>query len=206
MGKDKFFNGNIGAAILAGGKNSRMSGSNKAFIKINGAAIIERSIKILQGIFEELIIVTNSPEEFKSFGKEATIITDIIKNVGPLGGIHAALSVTSKKGIFFVACDMPFLHNALILRQLKDFEKASCECLVPRIGGSIEPLHAVYKKSLKDKISSFIKEGADYSIRGFLETINVCYWDLESSRFNRGIFKNLNTKEDLENAGGFLCV
>jgi len=205
MGKDKVFNA-IGAAILAGGKNSRMSGSNKAFIKINGVAIIERSIRILQEIFEEIIIVTNSPEEFKSFGKEATIKTDIIKNIGPLGGIHAALSATSKKGIFFVACDMPFLHNALILRQLKDFEKANCECLVPRIGGSIEPLHAVYKKNLKDKINSFVKEGADYSIRAFLETIDVSYWDLKNSRLNREIFKNLNTKEDLEKAGGSLCV
>ncbi len=204
MGKDKVVN-NIAAAILAGGKNSRMSGFNKALIEINGTPIIERSIKILQGIFEEIIIVTNSPEEFKSFEKETRIITDRIKNVGPLGGIHAALSTTSKEGVFFVACDMPFLHNALILRQLKDFRRANCECLVPRIGDSIEPLHAVYKKALKEKINGFVKDSQDYSIRSFLKTSNVCYWDLKNSRLNRGIFKNLNTKEDLEKAGGLLC-
>jgi len=197
MGKDKVFN-NIGAAILAGGKNSRMSGFNKAFIEINGVPIIERLIKILRGIFDEVIIATNSPEEFKSFEKETMIITDIIKNVGPLAGIHAALSTSKKEAVFFVACDMPFLHNDLILRQLKDFENADSECLVPRIGSSIEPLHAVYKKALKDNINSFVKEGEDYSIRGFLETIDVCFWDLKNSRLNKGIFKNLNTKEDLK--------
>ncbi len=204
MGKDKGFN-NIGAAILAGGKNSRMSGLNKALIEINGVPIIQRTIKILQGIFGEIIIVTNSPEEFKLFQKEAMTTTDIIKNAGPLGGIHSALSVTQKEAVFFVACDMPFLHNAFILRQLKDFENADCECLVPRIGSSLEPLHAVYKKALKDKIDSFVKEGTDYSIRSFLKTIDVCFWDLKNSRLNRGIFKNLNTKEDLEKAGGSLC-
>ncbi len=204
MGRDNVFN-DIGAAILAGGKNSRMSGFNKALIEINGAPVIARSIKILQEIFEEIFIVTNHPEEFKLFEKETMIITDTIRNVGPLGGIHAALSATSKEGVFFVACDMPFLHNALILRQLKDFAKANCECLVPRIGSSIEPLHAIYKKSLKSKINSLVRESANYSIRGFLDTIDVCYWDLKNSRLNREVFKNLNTKEDLEKAGGSLC-
>ncbi|MDD5449814.1 MAG: molybdenum cofactor guanylyltransferase [Candidatus Omnitrophica bacterium] len=203
MRKDKVFN-NLGAAILAGGKNSRMSGFNKAFIEINGIQVIARSIKILQGIFEEIVIVTNSPEEFKLFVKEAVIITDIIRNVGPLGGMHAALSATSKEGVFFAACDMPFLHNDLILRQLKDFAKTNCECLVPRIAGFVEPLHAIYKKSLKDKINDYVKETADYSIRGFLKKIDVCYWDLENSRLNRKMFRNLNTKEDLEEVGGAL--
>jgi len=204
MGKNKVVN-NITAAILAGGKNSRMSGFNKALIEINGITIIQKTIKILQGIFGEIIIITNSPEEFKLFEKETTIVADTIKNSGPLGGMHAALSVTSKKAVFFVACDMPFLHNALILRQLKDFERTNCECLVPRIGNSIEPLHAVYKKALEGKIESFLKESTDYSVRSFLETVNVCYWDLKNSRMNREIFKNLNTKEDLEKTIRSLC-
>jgi len=100
---------------------------------------------------------------------------------------------------------MPFLHNALIRRQIKCFSETNCDCLIPRLGASIEPLHSVYKKYLKDKINSFVKVSNDYSIRSFLETINVCYWDLKNSRLNRKIFNNLNTKEDLEKAGGFLC-
>lgn len=196
MGKDKVFN-NIGAAILAGGKSSRMSGLNKALIEINGSSVIQRTIKILRSSFEEIIIVTNSPEEFKLFEKEAMIITDVIKNAGPLGGIHAALSATSKKEVFFVACDMPFLHNAVIHQQLDYFSKINCDSLVPKHGSSIEPLHAVYKKRLKHDIEVFLKNSRHYSIRCFLETVNTHYLELGESRFYKNVFKNLNTPEDL---------
>lgn len=193
--------GKVAAAVLAGGKNSRMKGKNKALLRINGVFLIERTAKLLKEIFEEVIIVTNSPGDFKQYKNYAVITEDIIKDTGPLGGIHSALSRTSKEAVFFAACDMPFLHNALILRQLQVFDQTNCECLVPRIESSIEPLHAVYKKDLKDKISAFVKGSKGYSIRSFLKTIDVRYLDLENNRFNRNIFKNLNTMEDLENAG-----
>ncbi len=188
---------NIAGAILAGGRNSRMSGLNKAFIRINGTSIIQRTLRIFEKIFDEIIIVTNSPQDFASYKKDVTLATDIIKGIGPLGGIHAALSVTSKKAVFFVACDMPFLHNALILRELDCFNKVECDCLVPRAGASIEPLHAIYKKDLMENINSFVKNNSNYSIRKFLETINVYYWDLEESRSNKKIFVNFNTTKDL---------
>ena len=63
-------------------------------------------------IFKEVILVTNSPEDYVLFENECRIIPDIIKDKGPLGGIHSALSNTAKKAVFFVACDMPYLHNA----------------------------------------------------------------------------------------------
>lgn len=204
MKKDKIIS-NIAAAILAGGKNSRMSGFNKAFIQIDGIPIIQRTLKLLKGIFEEVVLVTNSPQDFSAYDKEVIIATDIIKNVGPLGGMHSALSVTSKKAVFFVACDMPFLHNALISKQLNYFSKTNCDCLVPRLDASVEPLHSIYKKYLKDKINSFVQNSNDYSIRNFLKTIDVYYWDLTNNRLNREIFKNLNTKEDLKRAKAALC-
>ena len=188
---------NVAAAILAGGRNSRMAGQNKGFIQIDGKPIIARTIELLEGIFEEIILVTNSPQEYKSYKKAVVMVEDIIKGAGPLSGIYSALSVTRKEAVFFVACDMPFLHNASILQQLELFAKIDCDCLVPRIGSFAEPLHAIYKKSLRDNIDGFIRDSNDYSIRSFFKTVNVYYWDLENSRFNKKIFKNVNTKEDL---------
>lgn len=195
----------IAAAILAGGKNSRMAGSNKAFISINGTPIIQRTIELLEEIFDEVILATNTPEDFRLYKERVVITKDIIKGIGPLAGIHSALSQTSKEGVFFVACDMPFLHIDLIRKELTCFNKAGCDCLVPRIGSYIEPLHAIYKKSIKDAIQSFAKDNGNYSIRNFLKTRDVFCWDLEDNIFNRKIFKNLNTKEDLKEIGGVLC-
>ncbi len=52
------------AVILAGGKSSRM-GSNKAFLKLNGKAFIERQIDLLREMFDEIFISANTPSEYE---------------------------------------------------------------------------------------------------------------------------------------------
>ncbi len=193
---------NISAAILSGGKNRRMAGKNKAFIEIGGERLIQKTVRLLKGIFPEVLIVANSPEEYSAYESECRIISDEIKDIGPLGGIHAALSKTSTEAVFFAACDMPFLHNAFIREEIEHFNKTACDALVPRIGASIEPLHAIYRKELRDKIAGFARTGKDHSVRNFLETIGAAYWDLEDDLLHGNIFKNLNTEEDLRAAGG----
>ena len=195
----------IAAAVLAGGKNKRMAGLNKSFVKIKDTTIIDRTVDLLKTIFSEIIIVTNSPQDYVVYEGECSIVTDKIKDIGPLGGIFTALSQTSKPSVFFVACDMPFLHNELILHQLTCFKERDCDALVPRIGVLVEPLHAIYKKDLANNIQRFVKENMDYSIKTFLETIAVCYWDLEDNSFHRNIFRNLNTIDDVNEINDRLC-
>lgn len=186
----------VAGAILSGGKNSRMNGRNKALLDINGRPIIDRTILLFREMFEEVMIVTNSPEDYGVYSKDCCLVMDIKKNIGPLGGIHAALSQATKNAVFFVACDMPNLHNEMIVRQIDYFKQSNCDVLVPRIGDSIEPLHSIYRKSLKDDLYEFINFQFDYSIQSFLQTINISHWDLEDTSFCKTIFKNLNTPED----------
>ena len=188
---------NISGAILAGGKAARMGGKNKAFLKVNGVPIIQRTVSLFDDLFEEVIIVTNSPEEYTSYEKEALIVSDIVKGIGPLGGIHSGLAHASKESVFFVACDMPNLHNDIVHRQIAYFAQTECDVLVPKVGPFIEPLHAIYKKSLKDNLGSFIQKSNNRSVRDFLQTVKVCYWNLEDNAFHRKIFKNINVPDDL---------
>ena len=58
---------NISGVILAGGINSRFDGIIKAKISIGGKTIISRIIDTIEGVFDEIIIVTNIPEEFTGF-------------------------------------------------------------------------------------------------------------------------------------------
>lgn len=188
----------IAAAILAGGKNSRMKGRNKAFLRINGCILVERTIKLLKEIFEEIIIVTNSPQDFASYGNDVVIIEDIIKDRGPLCGIHSALCRTSKEAVFFTACDMPFLHNAIIRDEIDCFRKADCDCMVPKIGALVEPVCAIYKKDLSEEIEFFLRKSNKLAIRDFLKTVNTHYLDLEDNIFHRNAFRNVNTPEDAD--------
>ncbi len=188
---------NISAAILCGGKNRRMDSKNKAFLPVENIPIIERQLNVLESIFKEIIIVTNKPDDYSQYQKKCRIITDIFKDIGPLGGIHTALSQTQANSVFFIACDMPFLHNEIIVEQIAYFKKNNCEALAPKINGFIEPLHAVYKKTLVKKLENFINNSQHYAVKNFLETINTIYWDLSDKNISIDVFKNINTLEDL---------
>ena len=184
--------------ILSGGKNSRMNGANKAFIEIGGVTMMQRAMDVFKGLFDEIILVTNSPSEYAMFSGDCLIVSDKIKNIGPLGGIHSALSVMSRKSAFFIAVDMPFLHKDLISRQIAEFEKIEARAFLPKIGASIEPLHAIYKKELREEIEAYIGTGRDYSIKGFLKTVDTAYFELEDNPFNRRAFMNLNSPRDIQ--------
>ncbi len=186
---------NFSAVILAGGENFRMGGRDKSQIIVEGRTILEKSIDILKLIFSEILIVTNEKRDYVFSG--VAVIRDEFKGRGPLGGIHAGLNAIEKKGAFFLACDMPFLHNGLILRLVDYFNQADYDAVVPRYNGHMEPLYAVYRKELKGKVGEFLGKNTSCSVRDFLKNINVCYLDLEDSRDWGNVFKNINTPEDL---------
>lgn len=191
-------NKNIACAILAGGKNSRIGGKNKAFLKINEKFFLENITEILGKIFDEIIIVTNNPEEYDFIKDKYFIIKDKIKNIGPLGGIYSALLQTTKEAVFIVACDMPYLHGDVIQKEINTFNIFNCDAVVPRINHYIEPLHSIYKKNIADNLYSFIKNSKNYSVKKFLKIINVNYLDIEDNDFYKKVFTNINTPEDIE--------
>ncbi|MCI0468721.1 MAG: molybdenum cofactor guanylyltransferase, partial [Nitrospirae bacterium] len=101
----------ITGVILAGGENTRFP-TLKGFIKINGAAIVERNVWLMKDIFDEVIISTNMPEKYFYLG--VPLIGDILPSRGPMSGIYSALLNAKGSGIFAAACDMPFIKRDLI--------------------------------------------------------------------------------------------
>ncbi len=113
---------NITGVILAGGAGKRFDGIIKANIVIDGKTIISRIIETINDIFDEMIIVTNTPEKFNEYG-DNKIIVDKILNEGPLGGIHSAMKESENEAVFVFAGDMPLLDREIIIRQI-DFYNA----------------------------------------------------------------------------------
>ena len=106
---------NISGVILAGGENKRFDGIIKSNIIIRGSSIISRIIDTISDIFEEIIIVTNTPEKFHPFNN-CKIVADQFLKAGPLGGIHSAIKASSKESVFIFAGDMPFLDKKIIYK------------------------------------------------------------------------------------------
>ncbi|MGM0666699.1 MAG: molybdenum cofactor guanylyltransferase [Bacteroidota bacterium] len=185
------------AAILAGGKNTRFSGRTKAKIIIDGRPVIERTIEVLEAIFSDIIIITNNESEFSAY-KHIRMAGDIYHNRGPLGGLHSALSNTDKDAVFLVASDMPGLSVATVRVVARAFEETDCEVLIPVHKGLIEPLHAVYSKTVLKRLENFIRSKNKYSIREFLKFVDDKYLAIEDEGSERDPFFNINSPEDLQ--------
>ena len=187
---------NISGVILAGGENKRFGGQPKAKTIIRGRTIISMMAGTISDIFGETIIVTNGPAEFKDF-KHFRIISDLFKNAGPLGGLHAAMKTTSKDAVFVFAGDMPFLEKQLIINQINTFTENKCDALVPQVNDFIEPLHSIYSITILNKLEKYLNESGNYAVREFLKTIDVKYMKLPDSDIMIRSFININSPSQL---------
>jgi molybdopterin-guanine dinucleotide biosynthesis protein A len=182
--------------ILAGGKNTRMR-APKAFLEINGQSIIEHTLSIYRNIFSEIIIVANDPNAYLQFS-EAAIATDIYKNKGPLGGIHAGLFFARHSHAFVTACDMPYLNEGFIRHLLSRTD--DYDIVVPVASDGFQPLHAVYSRRCLPAIEKGLLSDK-LKVDGFYKDMKLLkITEDEISKFDPGkkLFKNINTPQDLE--------
>lgn len=184
----------VAGIILAGGKSSRY-GCNKALVEFNGARLIERAVRVLKAVFQEVILVTNTPADYAFL--DLPMVQDLIRGLGPIGGIYTGLETISSKAGFFVACDMPFLHQKLIRHMLKVRE--DFDVVVPRMGRFIEPLHALYTKNCLPVIKASI-DARQYQVAQCFQALRVKYLQGEELlAFDPGLtsFFNINEPKDL---------
>ncbi|MEA1936051.1 MAG: molybdenum cofactor guanylyltransferase [Thermodesulfobacteriota bacterium] len=181
--------------ILSGGKNIRM-GTNKAFIKVDGERLIDRTVRLFKDIFEEVILVTNSPLEY--LDQDVKIVTDIIKGKSAMGGIYTGLFYSTCDCSFVSACDMPFLNRNFIEYIIANV--GHHDIVVPNPPDGLQPLHAIYSS----KCLPHIKNSIDMDklrITGFFNRLKVLKIPADTiTTFDpeRKMFSNINTKEDLK--------
>jgi len=184
----------VAAIILAGGKNTRMGGADKAFLTVSGQTVFARTLDLLRHCFPQVVVVSNRPQKYAGFDVEVT--SDEFPGRGPLAGIHAGLGVIRQPYAFVVACDMPFLRVepiAFLTRRL-----TAQDAVIPCWDGDIEPLHAIYASGLRRHMAAALRGGV-YAIREFLPTIRAEYVAEALMREIDGVdesFRNVNTPED----------
>jgi molybdopterin-guanine dinucleotide biosynthesis protein A len=188
---------NISGVILAGGSGRRFGGINKAGLLIGGKTIISRIIDTIGALFPEIILVTNTREEFSNISG-CKITSDQFPDKGPLAGIHAALMASSYDMIFVFAGDMPFLDKEIVKKQIDAFNKSDFEIFVPRTGDLIEPLHSVFRKTLLEDLGKSLSEPRLISVRDFIESKYAGYLDLEDSPEIKRAFTNINSPSDIK--------
>ncbi len=180
--------------ILAGGKSSRM-GEDKGLKPFNGKPLIQTVINQMQLAIEKVIIVSNNTD-YKQFGLE--VIEDVVKNIGPAGGIYSALLHSISDKNFIVSCDMPNISAQAIQFMLDNCNTDAV--WIPQYKNKLEPLFGVYPKSCLLSWKKSLNKGT-YKLTDLAENYKLEKIVVDSNPlFSKNIFQNINTNDDFNNA------
>lgn len=172
------------AVILCGGLSSRMgTPKHKLFL--------DRIIPELEG-FGTLALSVRDEAQFS--GYDFPTWPDLVRDCGPLGGIFTALMMSETRYVFTTPCDVPDVTSDFIdtlFWQLRDDDM----CLVPVIGGKVQPLTGIYSVSCAGMIEEALRAGS-FSVRKFLRAIDTHYVDCDGG--GREFLCNINTPEEYQ--------
>jgi molybdenum cofactor guanylyltransferase len=130
--------------VIQAGGNSRRMGQDKALMPFLGEPLIQRVVRRLAPIADEMLVTTKRPDVYQFLG--LPLLSDIIPDRGALGGLHTALISASHPVVAVVACDMPFANAPMLEYACNLLVKDEVDVVIPRSEQGFEPLHAIYRK------------------------------------------------------------
>lgn len=176
------------AIILAGGKCKRM-GQEKSLLEFRGKPFIAHLVEALEPQFREVIISANDPAPYAEY--DVPVIADKVKDAGPLAGLAATLEVSQHELNFVLACDSPIVVFQVVKRLLSDLDGFDC-AVVMGDEGQLEPLFAVYRKSLLPRVEAQL-QSPKHSMHSFLSNCRI-----KAVSVRKGTLLNINTPEEYE--------
>lgn len=192
----------ITGIILAGGKSSRM-GKDKALSDFNGKKLVSYAIETLKPLCDPLIISANQkPEKYEAFG--LPVISDEIKDIGPMGGILTCLKYSETQHNLIISCDTPFVNSELFRYLLNEIE--NFQVVVPSHETFlIEPLNAYYNTNIIGALEKSIHEG-NYKLMDFFKKVRFKSVGINEKLpfYKEHLFLNINTMKDMDEAKSFV--
>ena len=185
------------AAILAGGKSSRM-GFDKQLLTDNNRRILETVSDTLKKEFSDILIVTAKPELYE--GMDVRVCSDEFQNMGPLAGIHAALSNGRSKYVYLIACDMPVISLPYIRHIKQRIYEAQPKVCVCRRNDRFEPFNGFYSRELLSDAELRLKEGSSSLFRFISAADPLIISEETAKKFDREfrMFTNINTRSEYD--------
>jgi molybdopterin-guanine dinucleotide biosynthesis protein A len=162
-------------------------GSDKRFLPYGRVPLVQHVYKTLAPNFLRSMIVAQDPLPLSFL--DAPIVTDLCPNVGPLGGIAAALQAMDTDLGFVCACDIANPPIALVDELFQVIPGYDCAAPVTD-DGRIECLFTFFRKSMADKIVAAVKDGR-YQVKQIIADAATTH-----VRVNAGTLRNINTPEE----------
>jgi molybdopterin-guanine dinucleotide biosynthesis protein A len=193
----------ISVIILAGGQSSRL-GRDKSFLLLDGQPLVGRTVHKLSALSDDLLVVANDAARYERLALPARLVPDERPGEGALMGVYSGLKEARYSHALVVACDMPFLNLSLLRYMLLLVN--GHDVVIPRIGGFLEPLHAIYSKACLPAMARLLDRGRRQII-AFFHEVRVRYvgeGEIEEFDPRHLSFVNVNTPDDWERVQGLL--
>jgi molybdopterin-guanine dinucleotide biosynthesis protein A len=145
--------------VLAGGRSSRMR-RDKAALHYAGKPQLVRAMELLAPLVGRAFVSVRAEQQSDPQRAAYDTIRDLAPDLGPIGGIHAALQSHPTRAWLVLACDLPFL-DAATLERLIAMRARSRLATAYRSGSDAlpEPLCAIYEPQSRGPIEAWIESG-----------------------------------------------
>jgi len=183
-------------------------GRDKTWLIFEGQPLVLHLARHVLPIVQELIISTNTPEDFGTLLETLPIpvrlVPDQFPGAGPVAGLHAGLDAAAHDLVLLLAVDMP-LVNLDLLGYLASLAPGF-DAVVPQVPHPQtrvpvpEPLHACYRRSCLPAISAHLAAGHRRMV-SFLPDVKTRFVppeEIASLDPDFLSFLNVNTPEEWE--------
>lgn len=170
----------ITAVILAGGRGTRMGGIEKGLLNWHGRPLIAHLIEALAPQVDQILINANrSLQRYASFGLPIICDHADFAGLGPLAGLHSALSHSPTQLTVCVPCDMPSLPPDLVHRLIKASETRPDRppLAYALSAGRAYPTLCLSHRALQEPLAASLRQGRCAAWRWFVEH-EACVADL----------------------------
>lgn len=209
---------NLSGVILAGGDIREINGVQVPFLSFHDESVLERQIRIMSTICDEIIIVTNEPRQFLPIVRDQVrVITDYYSYKGSLCGMYSALSLAKNDHCWIVANDMPLLSLEVwgsdpLLKTLnlmgldpemnKKGSDPHHDAVLFIKDRQLQPYHGIYHKKILQQIKGELEQGQT-STKELINKINyhsITEEELIKQGIDTKFMTELVNEEDYNNA------
>jgi molybdopterin-guanine dinucleotide biosynthesis protein A len=180
--------------VLAGGQGRRIGGS-KATVSLDGQPLISYSLRALQAVLADVVILAKSATVLPSIaGVTVWIEPDTLHH--PLIGIIQALALADGRPVLICAADLPFVTPDLLTR-LARHDPGTAPAVIAASGDRIQPLLGCYQPGAARLLS---RVDLNRPLREVIAAIGPALLAVDDP----DMLFNVNTPDDLLQAAAML--
>lgn len=186
--------------VLAGGASTRMQ-RDKAALQYHGKSQLEWAFDLASSLCVATFVSVRPDQREDATRARFPQIVDRDAGAGPIAGIAAAFESHPKAAWLVLACDLPFLTNAVLGRLIAERDpQRTATAFVSAHDGLPEPLCAIWEPGARDAVLAYVASGKQCP-RKFLINADTKLLDLPDPR----ALDNVNTVAEFETASAALA-